>query len=84
MYNLNSINISMKIPILSLEYRVKIRIVYKSGYYHDMWVKDLTEQNLDKELSWTHVSDDNRALDFSSDNIAGIFQINSKRVIVWN
>ena len=64
------------------ETQIKIRLVFKSGHTHDMWIKDL-EKNADNTLEWEHLEDDNSLLEFSPDEIAAIIRVGSRTKTVW-
>ena len=56
------------------ETQLKLKIVFKSGYTHEVWVKDL-QMTAEKALEWEHVEDDNQILEFSPDEISAIIRI---------
>jgi len=64
------------------EKQTKLKIVFKSGHTHDVWVKDLTMTEANS-LEWEHVDDDNQFLEFSPDEIAAIIQIGERKKTVW-
>ena len=64
------------------ETQIKIRLVFKSGYTHDMWIKDLT-MTPEKSLEWEHVENDNSLLEFSPDQIEAIIRIDSRVKTIW-
>ena len=64
------------------EIQIKIRLVFKSGHTHEMWIKDLKKTS-DGNLEWEHVDDDNSLLEFSPDEIAAILRIGTRKKTVW-
>lgn len=64
------------------ETQIKIKIVFKSGYTHDVWVKDL-RMTAEKTLEWEHVDDENQFLEFSPDQIEAIIRIGKRTKTVW-
>ena len=64
------------------EKQTKIKIVFKSGYTHETWVKDL-RMTPEKALEWEHVEDDNQFLEFSPDDISAIIQVGERSKTVW-
>ena len=55
----------------------KVRIVYKSGYTHDFWVKNFKYKE-DHGYEWESVSIQNRPLRIGADEIAAVYQIGVK------
>lgn len=64
------------------EKQIKLKIVFKSGYTHEVWVKDL-KMTAEKTLEWEHVEDDNQFLEFSPDEISAIIRIGKRTKTVW-
>lgn len=64
------------------EKQIKLKIVFKSGYTHEVWVKDL-KMTAEKNLEWEHVEDDNQFLEFSPDEISAIIRIGKRTKTVW-
>ena len=64
------------------ETQLKLNIVFKSGYTHELWVKDLqmTDGN---SLEWEHVEDNNQFVEFSPDDIAAIIRVGKRTKTVW-
>lgn len=66
--------------------KFKIRVVYKSGYVHDLWVWKFNTTSVGdklKDLSWTLCDPvHNRPIELSNDisNIESIWQIGHKQV----
>tara|TARA_R110002153_G_scaffold22757_4_gene74658 strand:- start:601 stop:807 length:207 start_codon:yes stop_codon:yes gene_type:complete len=56
------------------EHQQQIRLVFKCGYTHDFWVKDLLQDETG-QFTWEHLYDDNQILDFSPDDIACLIQV---------
>ena len=61
----------------------KLRIVYKNGYVHDMWVRNFTIAKHTNIYSWQHVYDKNRILVIKDEEIAALFVVGTKRLIKW-
>lgn len=57
----------------------KIRVVYRHGYTHDMWVYDLKEEK-DGSYSWECFEEDNKIIDLDPQDITSIFVVKKKRV----
>lgn len=57
----------------------KLRIVYKTGYIHEMWVYNL-KVSKEGQYTWTHYKQSNRIIDLQPDQISSIFVIKSKKV----
>ena len=53
------------------ETHIKIRVIFKCGYTHDFWVKDLS------------ITPENQMLEFKPDEISSIIRINSRTKIIW-
>jgi hypothetical protein len=64
------------------ELQIKIKLVFKSGHTHEMWIKDL-QQTPEGSLEWEHIEDDNSLLEFSPDEIAAILRVGSRTKTVW-
>ena len=64
------------------EKQIKLKIVFKSGYTHEVWVTDL-KMTAEKNLEWEHVEDDNQFLEFSPDEISAIIRIGKRTKTVW-
>jgi hypothetical protein len=64
------------------EKQIKLKIIFKSGYTHEVWVKDL-KMTAEKTLEWEHVEDDNQFLEFSPDEISAIIRIGKRTKTVW-
>lgn len=60
----------------------KLRIVYKNGYIHEMWVYNL-KVDKDNQYSWHHYDPGNKAIDLQPDQICSIFVIKRKKVFYW-
>ena len=61
----------------------KVKIVYDTGYTHEMWVYNL---KIDREgnYSWRHYSDADRVIDLQVDRIIAIFVVEQKKVFYWH
>lgn len=61
----------------------KLRIVFKQGYTHEMWVYNL---RIDKEgqYTWMHYDNGNRIIDLQPEEIATIFVIKTKKGFYWS
>mgnify|MGYP001277562075 CR=1 FL=1 len=62
--------------------QTKLKIVFKSGFTHDLWVKELSV-TAEKTLEWEHVDEDNQFLEFAPDDISAIIQIGERNKTVW-
>lgn len=71
-----------KIKFPHTEELEKIRLVYRNGYTHELWVKDLEHRN--GLYSWTHAYDDERVLEVVQQEIIAIFVIKKSTRIIWN
>lgn len=60
----------------------KLRIVYKTGYIHEMWVYNL-KVNADGIYTWIHYKQSNRIIDLQPENIISIFVVKRKNVFYW-
>lgn len=58
-----------------------IRVIYKSGYYHDFEVFKFTVKG--GSYTWEWVSDRNRPIDLGADEIAAVYQIGYRRKLVF-
>jgi len=61
----------------------KLRIVYDSGYTHEMWVYNL-KINKEGQYTWSHYKNNNRIIDLQPEKIIAIFVIKSKKVFYWS
>jgi len=61
----------------------KLRIVYSTGYIHELWVYNL-KISRDGQYTWTHYNQNNRIIDLQPDNIISIFVIKQKKVFYWS
>lgn len=61
----------------------KLRLVYNTGYIHEMWVYNL---KIDKEgqYTWSHYKNSNRIIDLQPEKIISIFVIKRKKVLYWS
>lgn len=64
------------------EKQKKLKIIFKSGFTYDIWVKDL-KMGEGNYLEWEHVDDNNQFLEFSPDEISAIIQVGSRTKTVW-
>ena len=64
------------------ETHIKLKLVFRSGYEHEMWVKDL-QKLPDGHIEWEHCDDDNSLVEFSPDDICCILRIGSRKRTVW-
>lgn len=64
------------------ETQLKLKIVFKSGYTHELWVKDL-QMTAGNSLEWEHVEDNNQFVEFSPDDIAAIIRVGKRTKTVW-
>lgn len=72
-----------------LKYRIKrklvekLRIIYKTGYIHEMWVYNL-KITKDGAYTWLHYESNNRVIDLQPDNIISIYVVKQKKVFYWS
>jgi hypothetical protein len=61
----------------------KLRLVYNTGYIHEMWVYNL---KIDKQgqYTWSHYKNSNRIIDLQPENIISIFVVKRKKVLYWS
>ena len=61
----------------------KLRIVFKQGYVHEMWVYNL---KIDKEgqYTWSHCDAGNRIIDLQPEEISTIFVVKQKNTFYWS
>jgi hypothetical protein len=57
----------------------KIRIVYKSGYFHDFEAREFTITP-GKSINWTHADNGNRPLFIGFDEIAAVYQVGCRKI----
>lgn len=57
--------------------RFKIRIVYKTGYYHDFWCYDFSVER--GNYSWTACKSGNKPLLLNPDNMESIWIISHRK-----
>ena len=62
--------------MFKLKPQFKVRIVYKSGYKHDFWVRDFNIRG--GSYSWTSVEDNNKPVQIGVDDIAAVWQIGTR------
>jgi hypothetical protein len=70
-----------ELQLFKLKKIYTIRIVYKSGYYHDLDVTEFTITG--GKYSWTVANEDRRPLLLGVDEIAAVFQLSSKYQRPW-
>lgn len=58
-----------------------IRIVYKSGYTHDFEVTSFSIKG--NSYEWTHVDDNNKPIQLGPDEIAAVYQIGTRKKMLW-
>lgn len=67
---------------------MKIRVVYKSGYYHDTWVKNFTftPGHIDDiwSANWVPVDSNDSPIFLGKKNIESIWQLEVRNVDEWN
>jgi|SRR5210317_2553200 len=61
----------------------KLRIVFKHGYVHEMWVYNL---KIDREgqYTWSHYDEGNRIIDLQPEEISTIFVVKQKNTFYWS
>jgi hypothetical protein len=57
------------------EEHFKIRVVYKSGYTHDFWVRSFKTDGT--SFTWDSVEANNRPIMLGAEDIAAVWQIDS-------
>jgi len=61
----------------------KLRIVYASGYVHELWVYNL-KVSKDGQYTWLHYDPGNRIIDLQPENIISIFVVKRKTRFYWS
>ena len=72
----------MKTKFSTVHYHSKLRVVFKNGFSHKVWVKDIIF-DADGQIGWEHISDHNEFLEFLPDEILCIIRIKYKKVRKW-
>jgi len=68
--------------MLKVERQVEIRVVYRSGYTHDFWVSKFSFKN--DTYEWVSSDHRNKPLQFGGNDVAAVWQIGSRKRIVWS
>jgi hypothetical protein len=66
---------------MKFEDHFKIRVVYKSGYTHDFWVKSFNTNGT--SFTWDSVEVNNRPLMLGADDVAAVWQIDTRKRVIW-
>lgn len=66
---------------MKFEDHFKIRVVYKSGYTHDFWVRSFNTDGA--SFTWDSVEVNNRPLMIGAEDIAAVWQIDSRKRVIW-
>ena len=61
---------------MKLRKQFKIRVVYKSGYTHDFWVREFNIKGT--SYSWDSVSETNKPLLLGIDDVAAVWVLGSR------
>jgi hypothetical protein len=61
----------------------KVRVVYKSGYFHDFWCSSFSING--DQYVWNAVDDNNRPVYIGVDDIAAVYQVSTRRAfkVTW-
>ena len=73
----------MKTDFSTVEYHSKIKVVFKNGYSHELWVKDIVFDE-DGHIGWEHLYDHNEFLEFVTNEILCIARVKYKKVRSWH
>lgn len=73
----------MKTDFSTVEYHSKIKVVFKNGYSHELWVKDIVFDE-GGQIGWEHIYDHNEFLEFVPDEILCIARVKYKKVRSWH
>lgn len=57
----------------------KVRIVYKSGYFHDFEARKFSIVP-GKSIEWEHADNDNRPLWIGFDDVAAVYQVGYRKI----
>lgn len=73
----------MNTKFSTVDHHSKIRVVFKGGYSHEVWVKGIVFDD-DGQIGWEHIHDHNEFLEFVPNEILCIVRIKYKKVRQWH
>ena len=73
----------MKTNFTTVDYHSKVKIVFKNGFSHEVWVKGIVFDD-DGQIGWEHIDDHNEFLEFLPDEILCILRVKYKKVRQWH
>ena len=73
----------MKTKFSTVDYHSKVRVVFKNGFSHEVWVKGIIFDD-DGQIGWEHIHDHNEFLEFLPDEILCILRVKYKKVRQWH
>lgn len=73
----------MNTKFSTVDHHSKIRVVFKGGYSHEVWVKGIVFDE-DGQIGWEHIHDYNEFLEFVPNEILCIVRIKYKKVRQWH
>ena len=73
----------MKTKFSTVDYHSKVRVVFKNGFSHEVWVKGIIFDD-NGQIGWEHIHDHNEFLEFLPDEILCILRIKYKKVRQWH
>lgn len=73
----------MNTKFSTVDHHSKIRVVFKGGYSHEVWVKGIVFDE-DGQIGWEHIHDHNEFLEFVPNEILCIVRIKYKKVRQWH
>ena len=73
----------MKNKFSTVDYHSKVRVVFKNGFSHEVWVKGIIFDD-DGQIGWEHIHDHNEFLEFLPDEILCILRVKYKKVRQWH
>ena len=73
----------MKTNFTTVDYHSKVKIVFKNGFSHEVWVKGIIFDD-DGQIGWEHIQDHNEFLEFLPDEILCILRVKYKKVRQWH
>jgi len=73
----------MNTKFSTVDHHSKIRVVFKGGYSHEVWVKGIVFDE-DGQIGWEHIHDHNEFLEFVPNEILCIVRIKYKKARQWH
>ena len=73
----------MKTKFSTVDYHSKVRVVFKNGFSHEVWVKGIIFDD-NGQIGWEHIHDHNEFLEFLPDEILCILRVKYKKVRQWH